>query len=295
VTTRSSIRPIVEKAPSTGENSIRKDAVKGGIEHDLGILRETFAFREVPKEVLFLGGAGLIPYVATSACTLFLVWDVKNIQEQGAGYILDSQSALSFLEFLEPVQVGYGAVILSFLGAIHWGLEFASFGGNSPYRRYFLGILAPALAWPTVFMPYDIALLTQFLGFTGMYFADARATTLGWAPRWYTTYRFLLTFIVGACIVITLIGRGKIGDKSNITQTPVERASSTRQSHIIGVDPETSGKEYNRLVEEERDLMRKNAEKRMQEAEEQLALKEDEYKKAKEEAQRAGLKTPDQT
>ena len=48
------------------------------------------------------------------------------------------------------------------------------------YRRYLLGILAPALAWPTVFMPYDYALLVQFGGFVGMYFADAQVTLRGW-------------------------------------------------------------------------------------------------------------------
>jgi hypothetical protein len=31
------------------------------------------------------------------------------------------------LHFLEPLQIGYGASILSFLGAIHWGLEWAGY------------------------------------------------------------------------------------------------------------------------------------------------------------------------
>ena len=41
-------------------------------------------------------------------------------------------------------------------------------------------MLAPTIAWPTVFMPYDYALLAQFAGFTAMYFADSKAATLGW-------------------------------------------------------------------------------------------------------------------
>lgn len=56
----------------------------------------------------------------------------------------------------------------------------------------------------------DYALLAQFLGFTGMYFADSTATSKGWAPKWYMTYRFLLTFVVGASIVMTLVGRGQV-------------------------------------------------------------------------------------
>jgi hypothetical protein len=86
----------------------------------------------------------------------------------------------------------------------------AGYGGNYPYRRYTIGIIAPALAWPTILLPLDLAMLTQFIGFVGMYFVDSRATQNGWAPRWYMTYRFILTFVVGACIILTLIGRGQV-------------------------------------------------------------------------------------
>ena len=86
----------------------------------------------------------------------------------------------------------------------------AQYGGKYPYHRYAIGVLAPALAWPTVLLPLDYALLVQFAGFVGMYFADSQATTWGWAPRWYTTYRFILTFVVGACVIGTLVGRGQV-------------------------------------------------------------------------------------
>jgi hypothetical protein len=86
----------------------------------------------------------------------------------------------------------------------------AQYGGKYPYHRYLIGVIAPALAWPTVFLPLDYALLVQFVGFVGMYFADSQATTWGWAPRWYMTYRFILTFVVGACMIMTLIGRGQV-------------------------------------------------------------------------------------
>ena len=61
-------------------------------------------------------------------------------------------------------------------------------------------------------MPIEGALITQFLGFVALYYVDIRATTKGWVPNWYRTYRFILTFIVGASIVITLIGRGELPD-----------------------------------------------------------------------------------
>ena len=72
--------------------------------------------------------------------------------------------------------------ILSFLGAIHWGLEYAGYGGYHSYRRYAFGVIAPAVAWPTMLMPIEYALITQFLAFNFLYFADTRATVRGWAP-----------------------------------------------------------------------------------------------------------------
>lgn len=78
--------------------------------------------------------------------------------------------------------------------------------------RYGIGVMAPIVAWPTLFMPVEFALTTQFAAFVALYFADARATVRGWAPAWYSMYRFVLTAIVGVAIAISLIGRAKVGD-----------------------------------------------------------------------------------
>ena len=77
--------------------------------------------------------------------------------------------------------------------------------------------------------PVEYALITQFLAFTFLYFADARAVAHGWAPQWYSTYRFVLTFVVGASIVITLIGRGELADKINRLPSPADRIQRLRE------------------------------------------------------------------
>jgi hypothetical protein len=43
---------------------------------------------------------------------------------------VDAETALQLLNQIHHVQVTYGAVLLGFLGAVHWGLEFAKFGGE---------------------------------------------------------------------------------------------------------------------------------------------------------------------
>lgn len=71
-------------------------------------------------------------------------------------------------------------------------------------------MVAPAVAWPTLLLPVEYALISQFLAFTFLYYNDARAAASGRAPAWYGMYRFVLTFIVGASIVASLVGREQI-------------------------------------------------------------------------------------
>lgn len=73
--------------------------------------------------------------------------------------------------------------------------------------RYLPGILAPAIAWPTLVLPFESALLTQFGVFTVMYFFDANACARGIAPSWYANYRWVLTFIIGLSVFVTIWNR----------------------------------------------------------------------------------------
>jgi hypothetical protein len=65
----------------------------------------------VPKVPLFLGFAGLLPFLgATVGAYSCVVTDI-------AAYQL--------------IEVTYGASILSFMGAVHWGTAMAKYGGNA--------------------------------------------------------------------------------------------------------------------------------------------------------------------
>ncbi|KAL7272420.1 hypothetical protein RUND412_004774 [Rhizina undulata] len=188
-----------------------------GLRGEWQAVKDTFALREVPREVYFLGLVGLSPYVITSLTTYAIAWDMNHAVE-GVGYLFSPATTENLLHILEPVQIGLGAIILSFLGAVHWGLEMAEYGGKFGYKRYLVGILAPIAAWPTVLFSLEAALVTQFLAFINMYFFDATVAGRGWAPRWYATYRFVLTFVVGIAITLSLVARAQIGDRvSRIT------------------------------------------------------------------------------
>merc|ERR1712187_22793 len=181
-----------------------------GMKSDAKVIKDTFSLEGVPKEAMYLGMAGVIPYLATSLQTVYLSYEINRATTTGDGLLLSGDTAQLLLHLLEPVQVGHGTVILSFLGAIHWGLEWAGYGGKVGYKRYAAGVVAPAVAWPTLLLPVEHALISQFLAFTFLYYNDARAAARGHAHSWYGMYRFVLTFVVGASIVATLIGREQI-------------------------------------------------------------------------------------
>ncbi|KAH8596859.1 hypothetical protein B0O99DRAFT_618799 [Bisporella sp. PMI_857] len=242
----SALKPHPEEV--SGESSVRHvfegrgnqdDAdMLTGIKQDLHTVKDTFALKEVPKESLYIGAAGVLPYAATSLSTVFLASEIKRAHTHSSGYLFSADTAHQLLDWVTPIQIGYGAVIISFLGAVHWGLEYAGYGGYHSYRRYMYGVIAPAVAWPTTFMPVEYALITQFLAFTYLYFADARATVKGWFPPWYSTYRFVLTFFVGASIVISLVGRGQIVSHGAKLKNPADYIKADRDSQWIALENE---------------------------------------------------------
>lgn len=106
-------------------------------------------------------------------------------------------------------------------------MEFSGYGGHKGYSRLFLGAAPVLYAWPTLALDPTSALIAQWLGFTGLWWADLKATNAGWsksrtfyrhvirtkishlflfrlliiAPGWYSQYRFYLSILVGTWYV----------------------------------------------------------------------------------------------
>ena len=73
----------------------------------------------------------------------------------------------------------------------------------------------------------------------------------GWAPHWYSTYRFVLTFIVGASIVASLIGRGQIADQINRLPSPADRVKRLRDIQYEAAEEEEKAKRARLIAEDE--------------------------------------------
>ncbi|EIW68252.1 hypothetical protein TREMEDRAFT_63425 [Tremella mesenterica DSM 1558] len=202
----------------------------------------------VPKPALYFGLAGTLPYLGTSLATVYLARQAALAAAGEKGY--DLASSLTALHTVEHVQITYGAIILSFLGAIHWGMEFAQLGGAQGYRRLALGVIPVLLAWPTTFLSHGVALATQWTGFTLMWFLDQRASTIGWTTSWYSTYRFYLSIIVGFSIIGTFAGTGYYGAGAGAvsdanakhSQHTTERVSPVARLNKIKVKDTKGGK-----------------------------------------------------
>lgn len=105
---------------------------------------------ELPSIVRILGYAGLIPFIGLA----FIV------------QLADSPNDLIALESL----VAYGAVIVSFLGALHWGACFKTIGTSTQNRWldhsvWIWGIMPALIAWLAIhiFIPLALLLLAATL------------------------------------------------------------------------------------------------------------------------------------
>jgi len=107
VSAGSSVRHVFEGGPNK-ENSDRPAA---GIKGDLDTIKETFSLADVPRESLYLGAAGVLPYAATSLSTVFLSYDINHAHSTGQGVLFSPETAHQLLDIVTPIQIGYGAVV----------------------------------------------------------------------------------------------------------------------------------------------------------------------------------------
>lgn len=143
---------------------------------------------DIPPAALWLGYAGLIPFVAGAMA----VWS-------GSG---------EWAAFALRAQILYGVVILSFMGAVHWGLAIAEYGsddGSEPaWGRLGVSVTPALLAWFATFLVAWAALLVLIVCFVGLFFFDVRETRAGRAPAWYPRLRRPLTIIVVLSLAASL-------------------------------------------------------------------------------------------
>jgi hypothetical protein len=106
----------------------------------------------------------------------------------------------------------YGAVVLSFLGAVHWGFTLATENDPAERPRLLLGV-APAVAgWAAAAISiYAVEPLLGIALIIGLLLLAAaiewRMHKRGWVPGGYITMRIALTGLVAAILITVLVVR----------------------------------------------------------------------------------------
>jgi len=100
----------------------------------------------------------------------------------------------------------YGAVILSFLGGVHWGLAIAGFGptagDGASFRRLALSVTPSLIGWGAMFLPRPAGLLLLAVAFACLLVFDSQASRKVQAPAWYPRLRLPLTAVVVASLML---------------------------------------------------------------------------------------------
>ncbi|HBZ44205.1 MAG TPA: DUF3429 domain-containing protein [Maritimibacter sp.] len=135
----------------------------------------------IPRTPLFLGLAGLIPFV-WGLVTSFVPVSWMSDYFTGYGILAD-----------------YAMVILPFMSGVIWG--FATRATGKQAATLYIVSVIPAL-WAFFFILGEYALISAAVGFLVLLPIDNAAMKSGLAPAWWMKLRLLLTSVVVACLVI---------------------------------------------------------------------------------------------
>ncbi|TDH63966.1 DUF3429 domain-containing protein [Dankookia rubra] len=129
----------------------------------------------LPRPTLWLGLAGLLPFLGSA----LLAWTAPAEWRGVALYAL----------------AAYGAVILSFLGAVHWGLALRAPATEAAATapRLGLGVLPSLVGWVALLLPPLPGLSLLALGILGTAAVETAAAGRGLVPPAYLQLRWILS------------------------------------------------------------------------------------------------------
>ena len=145
----------------------------------------------IPRFPLFLGLAGLIPFL----------W--------GAATVISDDLAALGLQFLGPrfigpyVQLFYGSIILSFMSGVLWGFATKA-SGSQAATGYVLSVIPALWAFFMTGGGPTGAGMNLIFGFACVLMLDFAFSRWGLTPPWWMALRVLLTAIIIICLIITV-------------------------------------------------------------------------------------------
>ncbi|SOC10523.1 DUF3429 domain-containing protein [Stappia indica] len=148
-----------------------------------------FAAQPGPAVAVRLGYAGLLPFVFAAFYLSYAA--IPGVQPP-------------FVEPTAHAAAIYGAVILSFLGGVRWGIAMA--GRQRGMREFVLSVLPSLLGWGAALLPPVAAMVVLAGGFLMQAGWDQRAAATGSLPLWYATLRRRLSVVVTVALLVAAAG-----------------------------------------------------------------------------------------
>lgn len=141
----------------------------------------------VPTVPLWLGAGGLIPFIVLT----------------GAVWITDEPHRILAYEWLRT----YAAVILSFVGAVHWGFAMLHPKMTEADRNVVMGwsVVPGLVAWLALLAPLRHGLAITAAMFALHYAMDRALVQRFDFPDWYIRLRGGLTIVVVVCMAVVAI------------------------------------------------------------------------------------------
>ena len=139
-----------------------------------------------PRHIVLLGYGGLLPFIGLALLIL---------------------TSVEYRPFLAVALVNYGAVILSFVGALHWGFAMPVQNMSAELRRNRLiwSVIPALIAWLSTLLPVPVGCLLLIVGFVVHFWQDRQLVRAVNLDAWYLPMRFRLTAVASVCLLIGAI------------------------------------------------------------------------------------------
>lgn len=143
-------------------------------------------FAKLPRMALWLGSAGLAPFVALSIACLILRGEAQG----WSGHAL----------------AAYGATILAFLGGLHWGFALSPGEVRPDPVALAVGVAPQLMGWAALLLPLREGLLVLAAALLAALWLDSAATRRGRAPAWLLSLRLPLSTAAALCCGAAVMG-----------------------------------------------------------------------------------------